>query len=207
MKSQFEGQFPSRLQEDMSDYLETEFNDYFTITWSSSDESVFTNSGEYIKPLIDTPVVISYRIEVDENHFVEDAFEMLVLGASDDEKLDIVAAWLQNDIIPDLNISSDILLPTSHPDHGTEIVWSSSNETIAAENGVYETTIKTNAHNISEFLTLSEERNRRLTKCRLRYYNNENAHLMIPRIHQKQLMFHRDSSRIRWIFGGNRTGN
>ena len=135
MKSQFEGQFPSRLQEDMSDYLETEFNDYFTITWSSSDESVFTNSGEYIKPLIDTPVVISYRIEVDENHFVEDAFEMLVLGASDDEKLDIVAAWLQNDIIPDLNISSDILLPTSHPDHGTEIVWSSSNERVVALDG------------------------------------------------------------------------
>ena len=130
MKSQFEGQFPDRLQEDMSDYLETEFNKYFTITWESSDESVFTNEGCYIKPLVDTPVVISYRIEVDENHYVEDFFEMLVLGASDEEKLDIVASWLQNEIIPDLNVTSDLTLPTSHPEHGTEIVWSTSNERV-----------------------------------------------------------------------------
>ena len=37
MQSQFEGQFPARLAEDMSDYLETEFNDFFTITWTSSN--------------------------------------------------------------------------------------------------------------------------------------------------------------------------
>lgn len=135
MKSQFQGQFPSRLQEDMSDYLETNFNDLFKITWQSSNESVFTNQGEYIKPLADTPVVITYRIEVDENHYVEDSFEMLVLGASDAEKLDIVSSWLQNDIIPDLNISSDLTLPTSHPDHGTEIVWSTSNERVVNLNG------------------------------------------------------------------------
>ena len=135
MKSQFEGQFPDRLQEDMSDYLETEFNKYFTITWSSSDESVFTNEGYYIKPLVDTPVIISYRIEVDENHYVEDFFEMLVLGASDEEKLDIVSSWLQNEIIPDLNIDSDLTLPTSHPEQGTKIVWSTSNERVVSLDG------------------------------------------------------------------------
>lgn len=135
MKSQFEGQFPSRLQEDMSDYLETDFNDFFTITWSSSNEEVFTNNGEYIKPLADTPVVISYRIEADETHYIEESFEMLVLGATDEEKLDIVTNWLQNDIIPDLNISSDITLPTTHPDQGTEITWSSSNERVIGLDG------------------------------------------------------------------------
>ena len=135
MKSQFEGQFPERLQEDMSDYLETEFNKYFTITWESSDESVFTNEGYYIKPLVDTPVTITYRIEVDENHYIEDFFEMIVLGASDEEKLDIVSSWLQNEIIPDLNVTSDLTLPTSHPDHGTEIVWSTSNERVVSLDG------------------------------------------------------------------------
>ena len=29
---------------------------------------------------------------------------------------------------------------------------------------------------------------------------------MSPKIHRKQLSFHKDNSRIRWIFGGNRTG-
>lgn len=135
MQSQFEGQFPARLAEDMSDYLETEFNDFFTITWSSSNEEVFTNNGEYIRPLADTPIVISYRIEVDENHYVEDEFEMIVLGASDEEKVDLVTAWLQNEIIPDLNIDSDINLPTTHPDHGTEITWKSSNTRVIGLDG------------------------------------------------------------------------
>lgn len=135
IKNQFESQFPSRLQEDMSDYLETEFDDNFEITWSSSNEEVFTNEGVYIKPLADTPIVISYRIEVDENHYVEDSFEMIVLGASDEEKLQIVSSWLQNEIIPDLNISSDIEMPSTHPEQGTEIVWTTGNRRVIDLNG------------------------------------------------------------------------
>ena len=34
----------------------------------------------------DTPIIISYRVEVDATHYVEDEFEMIVLGASDEEK-------------------------------------------------------------------------------------------------------------------------
>ena len=135
VKNQFEGQFPTRLQEDMSEYLETYFDDNFTITWSSSNEEVFTNEGVYIKPLADTPIVISYRIEVDETHYIEDSFEMIVLGATDEEKLEIVSSWLQNDIIPDLNISSDIQMPSTHPDQGTEIVWTTSNSRVIDTNG------------------------------------------------------------------------
>ena len=135
VKNQFEGQFPTRLQEDMSEYLETYFDDNFTITWSSSNEEVFTNEGVYIKPLADTPIVISYRIEVDETHYIEDSFEMIVLGATDEEKLEIVSSWLQNDIVPDLNISSDIQMPSTHPDQGTEIVWTTSNSRVIDTNG------------------------------------------------------------------------
>ena len=51
---------------------------------------------------------------------------MLVLGASDEEKIDIVSAWLQNDIIPDLNITSDLTLPSTHPEQGTKIEWKTS---------------------------------------------------------------------------------
>ncbi len=135
IKGQFIGQFPDRLQEDMSEYLETNFGEGFDITWSSSNEEVFTNNGEYIKPLVDTPIVISYRIEVDENHYIEDEFEMIVLGASDEEKITIVSDWLQNEIIPDLNISTDILMPTTHPEQGTEIVWTTGNSRVIGLDG------------------------------------------------------------------------
>ena len=135
VKNQFEGQFPDRLQEDMSEFLETNFNDYFTITWSSSNEEVFTNEGEYIRPYLDTPIVISYRVEVDKDHYYEDEFEMVVLGAPDDEKTQIVADWLQNEIIPDLNISGNILMPTTHPDHGTNITWTTGNSRVITTDG------------------------------------------------------------------------
>ena len=135
VKNQFEGQFPDRLQEDMSEFLETNFNDYFTITWSSSNEEVFTNEGEYIRPYLDTPIVISYRVEVDKDHYYEDEFEMVVLGAPDDEKTQIVADWLQNEIIPDLNISGNILMPTTHPDHGTKITWTTGNSRVITTEG------------------------------------------------------------------------
>ena len=135
IKNQFEGQFPERLQEDMSEFLTTEFDDNFTITWSSSNEEVFTNEGEYIRPLADTPIVISYRIEVDKDHYYESEFEMVVLGAPDDEKTEIVANWLQNEIIPDLNITDDILMPTTHPDHGTTITWTTGNKRVISETG------------------------------------------------------------------------
>lgn len=135
IEGKFKGQFPDRLQEDMSDYLETNFGEGFKITWYSSNEEVFTNNGEYIKPLVDTPIVISYRVEVDENHFVEDEFEMIVLGASDEEKIVIVSDWLQNEIIPDLNITSNILMPTTHPEQGTEIVWTTGNSRVIGLDG------------------------------------------------------------------------
>lgn len=130
MVTAFTGQFPDRLQESLVGYIDTELLDCFTITWSSSNEEVFTNEGEYIKPLIDTPVVISYRIEATPELFVEGSFEMIVLGASDEEKISIVTSWLQNEQIPDLNISDDINLPTTHPDHGTQIVWSTSDPSV-----------------------------------------------------------------------------
>lgn len=135
IEGKFKAQFPERLQEDMSEYLETNFGEGFNITWSSSNEEVFTNNGEYIKPLVDTPIVISYRVEVDENHYVEDEFEMIVLGASDEEKIVIVSDWLQNEIIPDLNLTSDIVMPTTHPEQGTEIVWTTGNSRVVGLDG------------------------------------------------------------------------
>lgn len=135
MVTAFTGQFPDKLQESLVGYIDTELLDCFTITWSSSNEAVFTNEGEYIVPNVDTPVVISYRIEATPEIYIEDSFEMLVLSATDDERIRLVSDWLQNEQIPDLNISEDINLPATHPDHGTEIVWTTSDDTIVDLDG------------------------------------------------------------------------
>ena len=135
MVTAFTGQFPDKLQESLVGYIDTELLDCFTITWSSSNEAVFTNEGEYIVPNVDTPVVISYRIEATPEIYIEDSFEMLVLCATDDERIRLVSDWLQNEQIPDLNISEDINLPATHPDHGTEIVWTTSDDTIVDLDG------------------------------------------------------------------------
>ena len=135
MVTAFTKQFPERLQEDLTGYIETEFLDCFKITWSSSNPEIFSNEGTYNKPNVDTPVVISYRIEATPELYVEDSFEMVVLCATDDERIELVSSWLKNDLIPDLNINSDISMPSTHPDHGTEIVWATSDPTVIDLNG------------------------------------------------------------------------
>lgn len=51
-----------------------------------------------------------------------------------------------------------------------------------------------------ELARLLAEKERRYTQERLRYYNTGD------RIHLKQIEFHRDPHRNKWLFGGNRTG-
>ena len=51
-----------------------------------------------------------------------------------------------------------------------------------------------------ELATLLEERTRRQKEERLRYYN------VGSKIHLKQIDFHKDRHRNKWLFGGNRTG-
>ena len=57
--------------------------------------------------------------------------------------------------------------------------------------------------NCDDFLMLYKlhiEKERRKDGKKLENYNRGDI------IHKKQLEFHKDSSRVRWIFGGNRTG-
>lgn len=134
ISSKFSIQIPERLAESI-DYLNTDFSEFFTITWSSSDTDVITNEGIYIKPEVDTKVTIDYRITAADGMYKDYSIDVLVLCATDDEKIKMVSAWLENEIIPDLNISTDVELPTTHPDHGTDIVWTTSDETIMTTSG------------------------------------------------------------------------
>lgn len=135
VSSKFKAQLPERLAESV-DYLETEFEDVFKVTWTSSDPEVLTNEGIYIRPKVDTPVTINYRVSVINEQIYKDySYEIIVLSGSDDEKISFVSDWIENELIPDLNIDSDISLPTTHPDHGTTITWKTSDKNIITTDG------------------------------------------------------------------------
>lgn len=51
-----------------------------------------------------------------------------------------------------------------------------------------------------EFINVVDEINLRKNNNRLKKYNR------VGKIHKKQLEFHKNGARIRWVFGGNRTG-
>ena len=53
---------------------------------------------------------------------------------------------------------------------------------------------------IKEINLIQEEINRRKVDCKLNNYNNGEIK------HEKQLMFHKNTHKNRWVFGGNRSG-
>lgn len=55
-------------------------------------------------------------------------------------------------------------------------------------------------NDVETLIKIIKEKNRRNEQEKLKSYNTGDA------VHKKQLEFHKDKSRIRWIFGGNRTG-
>ncbi len=134
MQTRVESQFPDKIYESL-DYINLDISSAFTITWTSSDQSVLRDDGTYIKPEVDTMVTINYRIQATEDIYRDYSFQVKVVCATDEEKLDMICSWIENENIPDLNISSNISLPTAHPDHGSTISWQTSDETVIAVDG------------------------------------------------------------------------
>lgn len=53
---------------------------------------------------------------------------------------------------------------------------------------------------VSKIKLIEKEQRRRKEECKLDYYNTGKV------IHQKQILFHKNASKNRWVFGGNRSG-
>lgn len=53
---------------------------------------------------------------------------------------------------------------------------------------------------IAEIRKIEIEQKRRKRECKIDEYNSG------EKIHQKQLAFHKDNHKNRWVFGGNRSG-
>lgn len=134
MQTRVESQFPKQVYESL-DYINLDISSAFKVTWTSSDQSVLNDDGTYIRPQVDTVITINYRIEATEEIYREYSFQVTVVCATDEEKIKMIRSWVENENIPDLIIKNNIKLPTTHPDYGSNIVWTTSDETVIALDG------------------------------------------------------------------------
>lgn len=111
----------------MGDYIiKTDLIDGFEITWSSSNETVFTNEGKYIKPYNDTPVTISYSVTFN-GVKKEYTKEVTVKGATYSEKVAELREWIETNYLSSRYVETEINLPTRYDKFNVDITWSSSN--------------------------------------------------------------------------------
>lgn len=134
VSNQFKVQFPDKIYESLENIYPDIVKNY-NVTWTSSNPEIFSNEGIYTQPAEDTLITINYRVNVTEEIYKDYSFDVLVVVVSDDKKINLVSSWIENEIIPDLNVSEDIALPTTHPILGTTISWTTSDENIISEDG------------------------------------------------------------------------
>lgn len=129
----FVNQIPDEIYEDLS--LETIYYDCYTVEWSSSDTSVLTDDGTYIKPQADIMITISYRVKASDTFYKDYSKEVKVVNASVEEKLEGVSKWIQEEFITNLMLEEDLVLPTLDPTYNLELEWITSDPTIITNKG------------------------------------------------------------------------
>lgn len=146
----FADQFKAYILSDSD--VNTDFGEGYEVTWSSSNESVFTNEGKYIKPINDVLITISYTVT--HNGMVENGTkEVNVKGIPFYEKEEEIRGWLVENVITSRYIEEELELPLQYEKYGVDIHWSSSNS------GVIDETGKVKQYAFDRYVTLTAKMN------------------------------------------------
>ena len=100
---------------------------------TSSDNSVLTSDGKYIKPLVDTPIVLTVVVS-DSYRSITKEYNMNVQGRTSLEVVEDGLAWLDANFV-DMMLTAETGLPTVCGDIGATITWKSSNDSIVSNDG------------------------------------------------------------------------
>jgi N-acetylmuramoyl-L-alanine amidase CwlA len=122
---EFEDQFGTLITYDLE--IETKVFNIASVTWSSSNEYIFSKEGKYTKPENDELITISYT--VDRNGKKQDYdFVLKIKGRSVIEKANEIKEWISTDQLPDRVINADFNLPTEYikKDRNNEIAWTAT---------------------------------------------------------------------------------
>ena len=107
--------------------LVTEYPDYYggsSIEWSSSDESIFTNEGEFNKPIDDSIVTITYIVKLGSPKESEIfTIDLKVDGKTISDVLEDIEKWIDENVCTDGFIDEDTVLPTLIDEYRTEVEW------------------------------------------------------------------------------------
>ena len=119
---EFESEIGSQIS--YSFEVKTDFFDIASVTWSSSNEDLFSNEGIYTKPENDESITISYTVD---RNGVKQNYEYIVKikGRSVIEKADEIKEWISTNQLPDCLINTDFSLITEYikKDKNNEIAW------------------------------------------------------------------------------------
>lgn len=130
---EFFDQFGDSISDDLN--IGTEFYNMYTVTWSSSNNEVFSDLGVYSKPLSDTKIVIHAKVVATPNLYEEFDKEIIVDKYTDTEVYAKSLAYINDIIFKDSYITKDIELPTYLDEYGCNLTWKSSDESVITSDG------------------------------------------------------------------------
>jgi hypothetical protein len=133
VSERFAKQFSNLITRDYE--VKENFFDLFTVEWVSSNANVFSNNGEYIKPIEDTPFEIKYVVKCGDYVSKEYTKSLVAAGVSDSEKLAEVENWLKNKILVDLYLTEGVNLPNVYEKYNIPISWESTNPDVISNDG------------------------------------------------------------------------
>lgn len=133
VSERFAKQFSNLITRDYE--VKENFLDLFTVEWVSSNANVFSNNGEYIKPIEDTPFEIKYVVKCGDYVSKEYTKSLVAAGVSDSEKLAEVENWLKNEILVDLYLTEGVNLPNVYEKYNIPISWESTNPDVISNDG------------------------------------------------------------------------
>lgn len=110
-----------------SDLVLTTKFDYLggtSVTWTSSDTEIISNSGKYIKPYDDSKVTIEYIVTTTNPATVHKYTKTVnAVGMTITEKAEPIIEWLDQNVGENGYLDEDIILPTTLVEYNATIKW------------------------------------------------------------------------------------
>lgn len=106
--------------------LKTTYDDFggAYVTWSSSDEAIFSSEGVFNKPLYETEVILTFVVNIPSLN-VEREFKEVLLAQplTIQEKCDLVEAWILSNVSKNGYLYKDTYLPKYVEDYMCSLSW------------------------------------------------------------------------------------
>ncbi len=128
----FTNQFSAIITRDYE--VKTEFSNGYTVTWTSSNTSVFSNEGIFTRPDNDTMITIDFTVSI-WDYSEQFSFEIAVQGQLLSTKIAEVRSWVIDNYLPERLVSTEITLPTEYEKYDANIEWESSNYNVIDNEG------------------------------------------------------------------------